>query len=487
MEAAKSWNRPDVVGIVMAAYAVMLHSTTHLLTSPRSADSTGNFGELNARKVMRECLRAPAELKAFTFGRLCLIPSLQKPINIDVEIPVICDVADFLMTSLSEFLSTFLDLLSGYGDRPISRAKWTQDVEEAIRLQRSYEEQQKRFQGQFSVFPTDASTTANNSDDYDRPDCLDDVISFATAVCSCSPEYSIRFWSQLEYTQLINGQEEILTKLSPSLALKELQHQQTIDESLRPVFISFLAALAAARNDDGSLSGADTIHSMFSTVIADDGDGLQQSWITILETLRHYVRELNPKNNLSGSPPDSRTTANVASTAYYYLDDDVAGTSDEAFKDAKGSISHKELGDDNIAILSSHLTLISCVAENSPEGRCHILSCYLPIRSLDQRDVVGRDGSLGILWTLSIIPLPPGLRGMVFKTIACLLSLEGVTDSIEVSKVYESAYSGWEMLDAYQIVPIRMLDKYRIEKSYDEYIPSGLYFPMSSTSLVRSC
>jgi Nuclear pore complex scaffold, nucleoporins 186/192/205 len=484
LKAVKSWNRPDIVGMIMASYAVLLQSSTVSLSSPRSHQSPGNASDIEARKVLRECISAPAQLRAFTFGRYSLIASLRQPINADAGFPVYCDVSSFLMISLSDFFSRYLDLLCSSSDRPISKAKWTQDTEDTIALEKSYEEQQRRFQGQFSVFPTGNSGMSDpgTPETYEIPDCLDDAIGFATELCSFSPEYAIRFWSQQEYSHEIDGKQETLMKLVPSLTFKELEHQQTIDHSLRPVFISFLAALATARNDNGSLNGADTIHEIFSTSIADDGNMLQQSWISILEILRIYVRELDPSSN--SSPSESRTRSNDTSTAYYYYDES-SNTPDEAVKDANTTISQKELGDENIAILSSHLTLISNVAFNSPQGRYQIVSNnYLPIRSADFRDVIGRDSPLDILWMLSRMPLPPGIRGMVFKSIASLLSVDGITDTTERSKLREFAVSGWEVLEASQIVPIRVLHRYQIEKKHDEINPAGLSFPMSLLSLV---
>lgn len=491
-DAIKEWKRSDVLGILIAAYAMLLRASPSALSSPRLGGAASVTGGLEVRKTLRECLHLPAELKAFTFGRLSLIPAIRRPLtSADVFVST-CDIASFLLASVADFASRFLDLLSSSGECPVSRAKWEQDAEDTLRLQRSYQEQQRKFHGQFRDWAgadSDAVEPVPNSVDLlGRPDCIDDVISFSVAVCSLHHDYALRFWSHDEHIELDGNSAD--RTLAPSRALKDLHLQQTVDHSLRPAYVAFLAALSLAVRDDGFLNGARIVNEIFSgssTTFAKSGE---HSWGAIFETLRHYVRELNPNAYASHRSSNMEALLGMStdsSTAYYYLDD---ATSTNGYKMNDKSKSNntvlkpKELGEENTSIVLSHLTLIANVALNYPNARHIILSTYLPIRSPDQREIIGQDGALNILFTLSIMPLDPEVRGTVFKTLACLLSVDGISCDTQLAEARKVAMRGWELLEACQIIPVHVLEKQYGERQTIEGDSLGISFPPSSVSLV---
>jgi hypothetical protein len=123
---------------------------------------------------------------------------------------------------------------------------------------------------------------------------------------------------------------------------------------------------------------------------------------------------------------------------------------------------------------------------NHPAARSQILSTYIPIRSTDQRESIGQDGALNILFTLSIMPLHPTVRGTVFKTIASLLSLDNISKDAELDEARSAAARAWELLEACQIVPVRILENYHGERHITDNEALGIAFPPSSVALVRT-
>lgn len=493
------WQRADVLGLLKAAYAMLLRSSPAGLSSPRASASPGGAspgGAIDVRKTWRECIESPAELKSFTFARLTLIPALEKPPSSSLEdynnltAAESCDVAEFLLSVLAEFSSHYLNVLSASGDRPISRAKWEQDAEDDLRLRRSHQEQQRNFQGQFRAWSRDAADAVEDVpasvDLYDRPDCMDDVVAFSTAVCSLGPEYALSFWSQETHVsedEESDAQEEYV-KLVPSRALRELQNQQKDDESLRPCYLSFLAALALAENPSGRQNGAAVIHGMLSS---DDRD-----WSSLIEILRWYVRKLDPHGYSSRGTSSSTSSSGVSSggsTAYYYFvqpaESTTYGSKEQSTdEDASSRSRPRELGDENTYILLSHLAIISNVAANSAAARSAIVSISLPIQSPDGTEIIGQDSTLMVLFTLAVMPLTPEVRGSVFGTIAQLISLKGAnTEETEIME--KAARKGWELLEACQVVPISILEQYPSGQGNSTPSSSGLSFPPSSTAMVR--
>ena len=68
----------------------------------------------------------------------------------------------------------------------------------------------------------------------ERPDCIDDIMALATALCSRGSKYAAHFWSR-------EGR-----KVVPSRAFRKLEFLQENDNSLIPTYLTFLAALALA-------------------------------------------------------------------------------------------------------------------------------------------------------------------------------------------------------------------------------------------------
>lgn len=428
-------------------------------------------------------MKFPAENKSFTFARLSVIPALRKlSIPSGFSCRLYCDVSNFLHTVIAEFTSYYLDELSISGECPPSRAQWEEGAEDTLRIQRLHEEQQRKFHGQF--LPTsnyiESSAVPTNIDVSKRPDCIDDIVAFATAICSTHSDYSRRFWSEEVQGESGDGDNRILT---PSRFLVDLQARQTNDHSLRPCFLTFLASLATAKNMEYSLNGAAVVHEMLSRNNSAILDGCTHSWSTLLETLRHYVRELNPNFCVPGFDESQTRVTSGSSTAYYYLGKNNVETS-ETDRITNPTIKPKELGVENTEILLSHLSIMANVALHHPPTRRCILGIILPVRSQDQREIIGQHGALNILFTLSIMPLDPIVRGAVFRTLANLLSLDGLKNDEEMEDARKAAHQGWQLLDACQIVPLRMLEQFSsVRKDFDLY--SGLAFPSSSLALVR--
>lgn len=432
-EDVSQWKRSDIAGLLVAAYALLLKASPLSLSTPRGA-TAGN----DIRKFFRGSMEAPSKLCSFSFGRICLIPALQS------------------MSSNGQGLC-------------YTRAKWEQDAEDNLRLRQKEQEEQQAFGGQFGSLSTDGGPqsipTAVNL--LARPDCMDDVMVFATAVCALGPEYALSFWT-------INSTGDT-PFLSPSRLLSDLTALQAADDSLRPSYLSFLAALAIASSPQIETSGASVIHQMISS--------LQSPWAESVDILRWYARELNPDDT------QSRTSSNAAmgngsSSAYYYFADGDDGRFDDRSKEGQARSKPRELGDENTFILLSHLTLVANVASNSPEARLVILSINLPIESRDGRDTVGQDSTMAVLFALSVRALSPHVRGEVFRTIAALLSTDGLVGE-QLGRIHEVALEAWEKLEDCQIIPISLLEQFASLREPDQQATAPMAFPPLNTSTVR--
>jgi len=487
-EAVKDWKRPDILGVLMASYAMLLRSAPSALASPRTGPVSPPGG-IDIRKTWRECLEAPTELKSFTFARLTLLPSLRTLSSRRA----VCNVSEFVLTVLADFGAHYSKVLSASGDRPISRAKWEQDAEEDLRLRRSHQEQQRQFHAWSGTSAGSVEMVPAAVDLLQRPDCMDDVVAFAVAVCSLGKEYALPFWSTQDYTVVEDDSPRVCTRLAPSLALLELERQQDEDDTLTPSYLSFLAALALAESPELVQNGAAVVHDMLSR---DPGASskTQIVWPKIVEILRWYVRELSPQQYSGRSSSPTRSSTGVSSggsTAYYYFGRNVDEPEDlpvqeQATADGGSSRSKTRLlGDWNTFMLLSHLSVISNVAAKCPAARLAILSVNLPILSSDGAEIVGQDSTLVVLFTLAGMPLSPATRGAVFSTIASLLNEDGVGQE-ETTKMREMGYKAWELLESCQILPIYLLDQYPSLRETDTRNIPGLGFPPSSTALV-SC
>jgi hypothetical protein len=497
-DCVSSWKRPDVLGLIMASYAMLLWSSPLAASSPR-VNAAAAGGVIDIRRLFREFIEASVDLKSFTFARLCLVPGLCMPPSIahdyvNVATAPTCDVQEFFLSVVAEFASHYLDILSVSGDHPISRAKWEQDAEESLQLRQAHQEQQQSFRGQFPTWSDAANVTdtgyevPSQVDLLTRPDCLDDVIAFSSSVGFLGPDYALLFWSQVP---VWNGTEkepsdEKSMKLVPSRALLWLGNQQRDDDSLRPLYLSFLAALALAKNPSNSANGcgADVVHD----IISESGDA-GSGWSSLIEVLRWYIRQLSPDISTSKAPAVSAAVSG-GSTAYYYSDEDVRGSESGVGSNDRSKVGDsvsqsrpRELGATNEFIVLSHLVVIANVASNSADARSAITFVSLPIIESDGESV-GQESVLVVLFTLAVMPLSPEIRGSVFRAIAMLLSVAGCSAE-ETAKMRNVAANAWELVESCQIVPIGTLEQYHSTQDLSLLGAPKMLFPPSSSALVR--
>lgn len=469
----------------MASYSLLLRTSLTGLTSPRvGGPATPTGGGIDIRKAWRKCLEAPTELKSFTFGRLCLLQALRYGSYAEVSSSKF-DAKEFHLSVLAEFTSQYLDMLSASGDQPISRAKWEQDAEEDLRLRRTHQDQQRQFLA-WSGTTEDLEKIPLSVDLLSRPDCMDDVVAFATSVCSLGRDYATLFWA----TETLVDDENSVKILKPSRTLGELEHLQETDESLAPCFVAFLAALSLAGEPGDKQNGGTKVHEFLSLDHAGAKTG-QVSWLSVLGDLRHYARELSPNSTAASNSVGGVSSS--SSTTYYYAYEEEAdrressrfGSSQDGTKKSSSSAGEKirELGEYNSFVMSSHLGLLSNVCSSCAEARAAVLSSKLPIQSSDSSEVIGQDSALGILFALAISPLSPELRGMVFNAISGLLSTTGAQKE-DITTIQECALEAWDLLESYQVLPISMLDQYPTSLGTERKIVNGLAFPPSSTSMV---
>ena len=406
-----------------------------------------------------------------------------------------CDTYEFFMSVLSDFMSHFLDVLSASGDVPISRFQWERDEERGLELRRDQQEQQRQFRAWTGSYTagSDEEAIPTSVDLMARPDCLDDVIALATALCSKGSSYASFFWSTSE-EEMGDTFRKVLV---PSRALRKLKHQLDTDNSLLPVYVSFLAALALApAPSDEAESSAIIVYNLLSRP-PPENEANRVDWLSLMEAIRWYARELSPgSQTVSNSTTDSSSSspglAGRASTAYYYGAEENGmegstgySSSQQATSGALSSTSSKtkEMGETNTNILLSHLGVIATVASESSSARSALVSMKLPVASQESTSFAGDDPVLTILFLLSIAPLTPMLRGAVFSTIASLLKLDGANLD-ETKVIQEQAMKGWDLLDTCRVLPISLLDQYEALPQGAAQITQGLSFPPSSISLV---
>jgi Nuclear pore complex scaffold, nucleoporins 186/192/205 len=499
-DAAERWNRPDILGVLLAAYSLLLRSPSTGVASPGSrhaAAATSTTTTPDLRRAWRECLEAPAELKSFTFARMGLVPAVLSagtdPSEHDIlgasrrprhDRGGVCDTTEFLVSVLARFASNYLSVLSEYGDLPISRVKWEQDAEASLRLRRSHQEQQRQFQawsGTNDVVDGTAEVIPASVDLAQRPDCMDDVIAFAAAVAALGPHSAAAFWSYHDEPSQPPSESNAsnpadAARLAPSLALSALDRQQEDDESLLPCFLTFLASLAQA---DG---GAAAVHHMLSASVEDGRKG-QVTWGSIFGILRWYTQQL-AKDDFGGSPGIKSAATLHTSTSYYYADDEATdATSDSTWArdgtdDRQSVTKPRDLTEASAFVLMSHLRLVSSVCWGCPAARAALLGSEAAM----QGAAIDQDSTLVVLFSLAVAPLPSDLRGAVFTALAAILTAH--PSDAAFTKIQASASTAWQILDQCQILPIYLLDQYpsSFEKNSKNYV--GLRFPPSSMALV---
>jgi len=499
---AGKWERTDVLGLLMGAYAILLRSSPTAMSSPRASGvgsprGSSTDGRKTLREMLRECLEAPAKQKSFTFARLCMIPALKKskpPVSDQVVNPNDvngCDVGEFLLVVLAEFGSQFLDLLSASGEGPISRFRWEQEKEDILQIRRDEQRKQRDFRGQFQQYGNLSPESLNSAvppavDLLERPDCIDDIIAFATSICSLGPAYVLPFWTQEEHVSGVDagGETQEFMKLVPSRALKDLERQTQKDSSLEAPHLSFLAALALAENPTDGEDGAVVIHSMLSDATSNRN---KTSWFSVFVMLRRFIHDLDPQSYTRHSST-SKPNSSASSTAYYYFDqEDLSEQSSSSGRqngDASATPRPLELDQNESFHLMSLLALIANVAAHSPLARKDITAMKIQVQNSDQLVGQGQDRALMILFILSCLRLKPELRGEVFGTLATLLSVDGCTDE-EAIEMRAVAAEGWNLVERCQIIPISMLEQYPKTQEAAAENTTLLRFPLSSTSAVR--
>ena len=340
-----------------AAYALALRPVSSVLASPRS-QPTANASIV--KRTWKACLTSPSDHKSFTFVRLTLVPAFSNSSRKSER----CDLRSFLLTVLTEFMSKYLDVVCACNAIPFSRSKWQDNETERLLIAR--EEQQRNR----SFFQSDGGAyeerlSPNEVDLLKRPDCIDDIVAVAIDLCTYGPEYSARFWTAEEYR---SENESIQTRFVARRALKTLEILQDKDQSLVPIYVSFLAALAIA---EPSL-----VFELLNKHEETSGK-VSLNWTTLFDNLRWYVRKMGDNYAGDSKPATTSETQSVVSTGDYYAFDDLnsagsAGASLSASSSTLPSNSRlEELREANTAIVMSHLAVITKVAATyaRPRGR----------------------------------------------------------------------------------------------------------------------
>lgn len=461
----------------MLAHAMLLRSCPAVLSSPRAGGMASPLsGMTDVRKLWRECIDAPRSYKSITYARLSLLPALHVPLS-----PVSkssCDISEFLLSTLSDFAAHYLDTLSASGGWPISREKWMQEAKEDLKIRQAHEEQQRQFAYQFNTSWTQQSGSNSLPDAIDlmqRPDCMDDLIAFACAVCSLEPHFALKLWSIEEPN---DGSQINLVR---SRTLRDLREQQSGDDSLRASYVSFLAVLALASNYDGVLDGAATVYDMLLDDLSQNPDDTM-TWSSVVEILKWYATQLSSETSSNAQSGTSRTQAK-SGTAYYYENDTRSSYEQDAPPVA--STKDRELDEGNIYFLLSHLSLISTVVARNPVARIRLLQINTPSYSSDGSEIVRQDSTLQVMFDLLVKAVTPEVRGKIFSTISELINCEGL-DGEPLTEVGGYVRECWKLIEEYQVLPIYLLEQYpSLSPSETSEIPH-FSFPPHSMSLVRN-
>ena len=480
-----TWKRPDVLGLVLASYSMLLQTA-----QGNSVDTTSDVAQ-----SFQECILVSLELKSFSFARLSLIPALrvhEAIINdyVNDMVDFYCNVTEFFLASVADFASNYMDVFSTLDQPLISRAKWEEKAEADLKAQREQQELEQSLRGNVPKWSDPAvvgsSVIPSHVDLLKRPDCIDDVVAFSTEIGVVGPEYAIQFWSREVITSISEDEEIVSAKLVPSRAAVWLEQQQRHDESLRPVYLSFLSALALAMNPSNRIicSGADEVFGLVSAE-CDGGAG----WSVLVENFRWYIRQLRP-DATSVRAPSVSASSSGGSTAYYYLDQEDTNATDSIFgtnersKSGEAALQSRprELGEANEFLLLSNLAILANVAALSASARSTIINIHLPIVEPDG-ETVGQESVLAILFTLAVMPLSPDVRGSVFHAISTLISVEGL-EKEDQENMRLAAIKGWEMLEEFQFLPINLLQQYPSMHDPSYYGVPNMTFPPSSSALV---
>lgn len=454
------WNRKDIWGILSAAYALGLRPVKSVANSPRVQPRDG------FKSTWISCLKAPYMHKSFTCLRLTLLPSIRRhKTTLDER----CELYEFSMSVLSDFMSLYLDVLFASNYLPHSRAIWEDTENEKLQMRREEQERERAFLDTYKREPykakEDIQSIANVAE---RPDCIDDIMACATALCNRGQKFAAYFWSRDSDNMLF------------SRALKNLESRIEKDQSLIPTYLSFLSALAMAEPSE--------VFKILDQEVA-QSDKSRMNWETIFTTIRWYVREMrNDSHAVEVKSIQKNSPSASLSTSYYYgVDDDENRNTEESRSSIRqANVSSrsglKELDEANTAIIVSHLAVITKVASNYATGRAFLVDLKLSLDDTVSKAKDDNDPVLVILFLLATTPLAPYVRGAVFATIASLLSVDGEMTDNERKKIQEAAKEGWNHLEWTQAVPVLLLDQY--QRNYQVQNDPKMAYPPSLMSAV---
>uniref|UniRef100_A0A7S3VEG0 Uncharacterized protein n=1 Tax=Chaetoceros debilis TaxID=122233 RepID=A0A7S3VEG0_9STRA len=511
MMGIQEWKRQDIVGLFSASLALLLRPVANILSSPGgSRDRSGNTGSStnSVTATFRAGLEHPTVSKSITFARSCLIPCLGTSSMMKSSSSSSSASHDhyaFYMSVLSDFTSSYLDAICSFqGNLPISRATWLLQEEQELSIRKLQEQRMKDY-GEISgqMYNSGEVQLPSEVDITKRPDCVDDIIALAVAVCTACPECSTRFWMQVEDTNNESESDTTAYYLKPSIIMKKLEKHNARDESLLPTYISFLSALALTDDpNDGSRNGARVIHERLCdvnanhsrlnlnsspTTMSNSDSSKQVTWVFILNTIRWYAQQLNPptaaetRQSSWGGGVTEQSSYTEDSTAYYYGADDnfsqstsqnnTRGTGPGRGSSTSSPVNvKKELDHSSILTLKALISLVSNVAVKSPSSRREILGIKIPMSSgggNGKRFDTMEDDALTIFFTLIVTSIPSEVRGLAFTAIANLIRMEQIQDkydsspSKEEQEWYEdTVFKCWELLESTQVVPIGKLAQY---------------------------
>uniref|UniRef100_A0A7S4I8C0 Uncharacterized protein n=1 Tax=Odontella aurita TaxID=265563 RepID=A0A7S4I8C0_9STRA len=376
-----TWRRQDVLGLLSAAYGLLLRPSAAVLASPKmggqspaAAGAGGSFsfstpqpqrhrgsssdgGGIDVKSSFRYCLEVPVLNKSLTFARTSLLPSLGVGASSESgDNGLDSSHFSFCASVLSEFAARYLDAVCAVGFLPVSRAEWLSDEEKELELRRQQRAQYGAWGGAGAYHTTHAPTApAEVVDLTKRPDCMDDVLALASELCAVCPECAGQFWSTVEERE--NPEESpgdrsrTVVKIVPSRFLKKLDRLRAEDNSLLPAYLAFLSALSLAGDVDPSRptkNGAAAVHALLSDRVppplwspssspssslgASSSSASQQmiTWSYLLDSVRYYADYLGSYSIGDGAPSPAGRSGGASSssmafdfqgrpsTAYYY-------------------------------------------------------------------------------------------------------------------------------------------------------------------------
>lgn len=484
-DAIQQWgDRKDIWGVLAGAYALSLRPVSSVAASPRVSAAT-HTTTTTMKKTWKACLTAPSEHKSFTFVRLSLMPAISSnPANNNKN--SVCDLPEFLMSVLSDYMSNFLDVVCAANAIPLSRSKWQMNEEERLCIQREEQDRARSFyQSYGGTFDETKAAIPDHVNLLQRPDCMDDMLAVAIDLCSQGPHYAQVFWTREEHR---TDDGSMQTRSTPSRALQTLAMLQEKDASLIPTYISFLAALAIAE----PTAVFDLLSNDNSTEEGVSNNGKSLNWSTLFSTLRWYVRKMSDGFDGEAKPATAQETSGVPFVGYYYGadhygSDGTSTTTSGTSSKSKAASRLTELKETNQAIVLSHLAVITKVAANYASGRTLLATMKLSLDDGSSSSVVDEDSGdsvLVVLFSLAIAPLTPQLRGAVLATLASLLKLDGA-NAEEEALLRDLARKGWDLLELSQAVPVYFLDQYQLkQQDGSPAVVQAMTFPPSSISTV---